>query len=185
MSEMGEYRFERISGPADPERCQAADNCPYKGVMNPNTGEREKFCPRHGGNKSIQKQERQDTRLYLAAQWQVKIGQQADHPKFKSLREEVGILRMMLDNKLEIIKDNHELMLQSQSLGNMVRQIGETLKICSHIEQVSGQSLDKNQALQFIQNLAEIISKYIHDPEILRILADEMLMQLETTYKPK
>lgn len=185
MPDQGQYIFERISGPGDPEQCQASGNCPYKGVRNPNTGDREKFCPRHGGNKSIQKQERTDARLYLAAQWRVKIGDQADHPKFKSLREEVGILRMMLNNKLELIKDNHELMLHSQSVSNLVREVRDTLKTCAHVEQISGQSLDRNQALQFVQNLAEIISKYVTDPELLKILADEMLNQLEDTFKAK
>lgn len=182
---MSELKFERITDPADPERCQAGGNhgqCPYKGVILPD-GTRAKYCPRHGGNKVIAKSEREETRLYLAAQWREKIGDQADHPKFKSLREEVGILRMMLDNKLEQIKDNVQLMLQSQSVSALIQQIRDTLKVCQHIELSSGQMLDKNQALQLVTEIADIVSKYVTDPDTIRILADEMLVRVQKAFK--
>lgn len=173
-------KFERIAYDADPERCQSGSgHCPFKGVILPN-GERSKFCPRHGGNKQIIAQEKQDQRTYLVAKWQDRIREKANSPKLKTLNEEIGILRLTLESKLERCNDDQELLLQSQSITTLVREIKDTLTAANKLDLSMGRMLDKNQAVQFVGNLIEIISNYIEDAEILKMISEDMIEQYES-----
>lgn len=170
-------KFERAPYPEHPNRCQAlggAGQCPFLGKKL-DDGTYHKYCIRHAG-QTLRTAEQKSLRMYAAAQWQVKIGAQADHPKIKSLREEIGILRMTLDAKLDSIKDEHDLILNTQSLTTLVREIRETADKCNKIEMATGQMLDRSQALSFVQEIIGIITCYLDDdPDILQMIAEDMI----------
>lgn len=182
--------FQRVE-PDDPNRCQATHarfQCPFRAVgsriRNPKNPdeliwEGPKYCPRHSGTQQTTESKTATTRIYLSALWKDKIGQQADHPKYKSLREEMGILRMTLDRKLDSCTDNTELLMYAGAITEMVREIGSLAKTAHAIEKDMGHLLDKPQAEAWIQELLGIISMYITDPATLQILAEDMILSLE------
>lgn len=171
-------KFERAPYPEHPSRCQATGErgqCPFMGVILPD-GQYAKYCPRHGGNKQTQAQLKDDRRMYLVAKWQERIKNQADHPKLKSLHEEVGILRMAFETKLNSIKDDTDLLLNAQSITTAIREIRETVAACAKLEQSTNQMLDRSQALAFVQDIIGIIGNYIGDePDILQMISEDMV----------
>lgn len=178
-------KFELAPYPEHPGRCQSSDQrtgqCLFLGVpkadgsLLPN-GEiaREKHCWRHGGNKALAKEESKNFRLYQIVKWKEKLGRMADSPKVKDLREDIGVLRMTLETKLESIKDDMDLILNSQQLITIIREIKETVIACNKIELSNGQMLDKNQAQAFIQDIIEILTNYVADTDILQMISEDM-----------
>src|SRR6266576_3698583 len=103
----GDSKVEKVTYPADPNRCQAVFNegqCRNKAIFNG-------MCQMHGANIHLTQERKKEARLYLSAMWKDRIGDQANHPKLKTLCEEVGILRMTLDKTLDSCKDDKELLL--------------------------------------------------------------------------
>lgn len=181
----------------DPNRCQAVHaslQCPFKA-----TGTRFQtitngepawawngpmYCPRHGGTTQKTQESTQNIRMYLAARWQEKIGQQAYHPKYKSLREEMGILRMTLERRLDACSDDQSLLLYSGQITELVREIGKLAKVAHVIEKDMGHLLDKTQAEAWVQELLGIIGNYLPDPEILQFLSQDIIASLANQVKP-
>jgi hypothetical protein len=179
------YQFVRVPED-DPNRCQAvhaAFQCPYRAVGNHNTetGEWEgsKYCPRHGGNKKLESQRKETMRMYLAAKWKDRIGQQADHPRIKSLAEEIGIVRMMLDTKLNQITDEKMLVMQATGIVTLVNSLKDLVKTWQHVEKTSGEVIDRNKMGLFVQDLSEILSRYIADPDVLQMIGEDINDSIE------
>lgn len=173
----GEQTFERVTDPADPNRCQAVHGsigqCPYKAV------EGSKYCIRHGANNVTDPPTAsgitESRRKYLVAQWQDKIGKQADHAEIKNLSEEIGVLRMLLENKLDSCKTQMDLLMAGGAITQYVRDITVSVEKWHKIEMQTNQVMDKAQALDFVHALGDIISKYITDSEALRKISEAMI----------
>lgn len=172
--------------PDDPNRCQGVGTngqCPFKAVgtrvdgASPWVGSA--YCPRHGANAQEQIKVKESHRIYLSALWKDRIGAQADNPKVKSLREEMGILRMMVNEKLDSMQDRTQLLLHCGQVTEMVREIGKLAKTAHHIEKDMGQLLDKTQAEAWVQELLGIIGQFVDDGDVLVALSEEMVSSLE------
>lgn len=179
-------KFVRCKSPDDPSRCQAVGQhgqCPFMAMGSRENGEApwqgSQYCPRHGGVVHEQAKAKESARIYMAALWRDKIGQQANNPKIKSLREEMGILRMMVNEKLESLTERTQLLMNCGQVVEMVREIGKLAKTAHHIEKDMGQLMDKTQAEAWVQELLSIISRYIDDPDILLALSEDMIISLE------
>lgn len=174
---MATFRFERCDA-EDPRRCQGLSHkggsqCPFKSV------EGSKYCGRHGGNAILKTRAAANQRLYLLNEWNDRFGRQADHPKIKGLREELGVLRMVLETRLNNCKDDDELLMRSGQITDMVREIAKTAKICHALEMSLNIVLDKAQAQAWITEISEIIGMYLTEPEILEMAAQDMMDSLE------
>lgn len=170
------YKFERAKEDNDPNRCQgvgANGQCPFLAV------EGTKNCARHGGARMASSQRASSERLYKLAQWQGKLNAQASHPQIKSLRDELGILRMTLESKLDACKDEQQLLMASGHIVEMVREIAKTAKICHALEMSLGVVLDKTQAQAWVQEIGEILDRYIDDADVLQMISEDMLASLD------
>lgn len=178
--------FKRAERPDDPNRCQAtggAGQCPYLAIGTYDPASKiwtgPKYCARHGGHRVLKNEDKESQRMYMAALWKDRIGYQADHPKYKSLREEMGILRMTLERRLDFCKDDSQLMMYSGQITELVREIGKLAKTAHAIERDMGHLLDKSQAEAWIQELVGIIGNYITDPGDLQNISEDMIASLE------
>lgn len=175
---MAELEWARADGPDDPNRCQAlshggSQQCSFKAV------EGTKYCPRHGANRQLAKQEKESIRLYRLAKWRDRLENKIDHPKMKSLNEEVAILRMTLESKLERLENDEMLILASGGVVELIREIQKTVRTLHQIDKDSKNFLDRTQAFVFIQEIAKTISKYIKDEDVLLKISEEISSSLE------
>lgn len=181
-------KFTRVAED-DPNRCQAVHpgmQCPFRATGDFVDGQWQgsKYCPRHGGTSQLTAAKREEKRMYLSAKWQEKIGRQVDHPKIKSLAEEVGIIRMTIEAKLESCKDDKDLLMSSHSLVSLVSTVKDLVKIWQHVEERTGQVLDRSTMNVFVSDLLEILMRYIDDPEILQMIGEDIEESLNKLMSP-
>jgi len=149
--------FERMESPDDPRRCQGVirnqGQCHYIRL------EGSEYCQLHGGNKGQERAKRESLSNYRLAKWQVQLNEQLESPHIKSLRDEVGILRMIMQETLDRCATNFDLITSSQKIADLATRITVVVEKCHKLEGSMGQLLDKktilNMATQFINIIAE------------------------------
>lgn len=148
----------RVVNEDAPDRCEAVTS---SGQCRYNQYPGSKYCSQHGGTP------REATKIYNynLTKFKSRIADFATNPAIKSLREEVGVLRMMLEARLNACNDNTDLMLASTSISNMVLNIERLVNSCHKLEINLGQLLDRNKALQLADELIQIITSEIKDDE--------------------
>lgn len=165
----------------DAERCQAATKngpCPNKGallstipVITIVNGEeipvyqRHKYCRIHGANAAQQVETKKRLHNYILHRWNDQFAEKAHSSEFKNLRDEIAILRGLLEIRLEACNDNTDLILYSGALGDLITKIQKTVESCHRIETSMGQLMDKSQVVQFSVNIISIISETLKGDE--------------------
>jgi len=140
--------------------------CPYKRIKGSD------YCVRHGGHKQVIKNEEESKRQYNVAKWRARIDHFSEHQGVKTLREEIGIARLMLEALLQTCKDEMDLVLYSQKISELVGRIEKLVVSCSRLESSMGMLLDKAQAMQMAGRIINVISEHVQDPEALNSIAD-------------
>lgn len=167
----------RAPYPAHPNRCgaQAGPNqCPNLSV---DLGDNQygTRCLAHGGNKQIESKQRQGLRNYRLTRWHAELERHSTSPQIKSLRDEVGILRMILESRLNQIEDTSGLLLQSHTIADMVGRIEKAVVSCQKVENMTGQMLDKQDVAEFGSRIIAIIHSHVKEPETLAAISREIL----------
>ncbi len=177
--------IERMDGESDPERCQAttrSGQCEFKG-MRLSDETRASYCRLHGGNRSEQAIETQGLRQYRLGNWQAKLERFADSPILKDLRDEIGILRILLEERFLQAQTAGELVLISGPLSDLIMKVEKVVVSCHKLEGSMGQHLDKAAILQLAGKLTAIMSLHLKDdPDMLNAIGTDFvnLIQEET-----
>lgn len=156
---MIESKFERVEE-NDPRRCQSSfsqGQCPYKAL------DGSSHCAMHGGNRAQETAQKKVIRGYRLAQWQARANEFTDHDGIKSLREEIGIARIVLEQILLACPDQYTLVLNSGKISDMIMKIEKLVTSCNRLESNLGMLLDKNSALQLASQIVAIITEEIED----------------------
>jgi len=166
--------WQRIDGEDDPNRCQSlahggTQQCAYKKVPNSD------YCPRHGGNKQMELNKRQRIRnLRLTFAKASRVNELTQGPDVKTLYDEIAILRFMLEELLNRFGDDeHELMLHSPNISQMVINITKTVEACQKLEERQGKYLDGVQIDALADALLDIITEFV-DAERLQEVAKKL-----------
>jgi len=164
--------WQKITDEADPDRCQGVDGhgqCHHKRVIPSN------YCPRHGGNRGVAAAEKEKVRNYQLGKWRNRVNAFADNPEVKSLREEIGILRMMLESTLNRCQDDNDLVVWAGKIQELVRDIEKVVNSCHRLEERTGVLLDKPTILTLADTLVRIIGEHVADADALDIIATRMV----------
>lgn len=166
-----EVKFERAEGEFDPDRCQAlggVGQCPFKRVP-PSL-----YCSRHSGATDKTLQQEENIKGYRLAKWQARTKDFVDDGEIKSLRAEIGIARMTLETIITQCQTNHDLLLYSNKIFDAVTRIEKLVVTCNRLENHLGLLLDKQAAMQLANEIIEIVSKNVNNPEIIDKIATEI-----------
>lgn len=161
-----------------PYRCKAPGGegqCPMRAVEGSN------YCMRHGGNKTIEKLDAAAVRGMRLARWQSRANELADHPQVKGLREEIGILRICLEETVCRCKDAEDIFMLSNKISDLILKIEKLVSSCHRLEQSTGQSLDKTAALNFAAGIIDVIAKHVTEAVLIDRITDEILESLKVT----
>lgn len=148
----------KIKFDADPLRCQAITHI---GQCQNQKTEHSAYCPVHGGNKAEDRVAAESIRNFRLTKWQARIQNYADSPVVKSLREEIGILRMILEETLQKCENESDLVLQSQHISDLVMKIEKVVASCQILETKTGSVLDKNLLTRVAEEWIKIISELV------------------------
>jgi len=140
-------------------------------------------CPLHGANKQIEAAERKSLNMYRLAKFQARVNELKEHNDVKSLRNEIGILRMILEEKMNRASNESELILMAGPLSDLVMKIEKLVSSCQRLENSLGNLLDKQQmkniASQLMQTLSEVVDTLPLDDEtkgnILELVANKFI----------
>lgn len=163
--------YERVED-HDPRRCQHV--IPSRGQCNLVQVEGSKFCINHGGSIALKQAENKSLRNYRLNKFHNEIREKSDSSEIKSLRDEIGILRHILQEKINFCNDAHDLLLQSGPISDLVMKIDKVVVSCNRLETQLGGMLDTTQAFQFAAEMIDVVSKHVEDEEALAAIADEL-----------
>ena len=172
--------IERAPYEDHPGRCQSTNSkgqCANLGIPLDN-GTYAAFCQAHGGNQSQDAHIKNSVRNYrlTVARFRTQLDEKAEAEGIKSLRDEIAILRICLEERLNTCKDAMDLILNSGAISDMVMKINVVVQSCHKLEGSMGQLLDKQAILQFAQVVIGIISSELEDsPERINTIADNIL----------
>lgn len=122
-------------------------------------------CPKHGGLRQIKKDERKRVHDYRLQVWQERINEFAESERVKTLRGEIGILRLLLEELMAQCSKPKDLMLYSGKIGDLVMKIEKLVRSCDRLENSMGMLLDRAGALVLAGQIVEIISRHIKETE--------------------
>lgn len=165
-----------------PDRCGASigkGQCRYKKC------EGSDYCPMHGGNKSVQATQARVMRQYQLGKWQGTVDAFADDDEVKSLRGEIGILRMLLQEIVLKCKDSGQLVMYAGKISELILKLERLVVSCNRLETQLGLSLDKGKVLELGAQFVEIISKYVTDEDTLSSIGDDIITLIGSTQGTK
>lgn len=175
---MSESKFTRCEDPAALNRCQGIykdGQCPYE------SNEGSQYCAMHGGNQAQNKDDKIKLRnLRLTrARWTARARELADSEGIKSLRDEIAILRLMLEEKLESCRGEADLMLASPVISEWIMKIEKLVTSAHRLESNLGELLDKAAVVQLTGELVAIIG------EGLDSIVEQLINDLGSEYEEK
>lgn len=159
-----------------PNRCTGATKngqCPNQ-AMEIGEGKFATHCSIHGGVMEVRAVEGRSQNMYRLAKYGQRVNELANHSGVKGLRDEIGILRMVLEEKMNQIKDESDLVLMSGQISSLVTSIEKTVVSCNKLEMSMGQMLDKQQIIQFAEMVIRLVGEYVTDPAALEALATKI-----------
>lgn len=146
--------YERCE-PDDPRCCQGVNK---NGACNIVAVPGQKFCRMHFGigNKQAEKTAMKNYQLGV---YQNRVNQLADNDAVKSLREEIGILRMLMEKTLIQCRSESELLLYSSKISDLAMKIEKVVASCHKLEMSTGMLLDKSTVMMLGDVIIQIIGE--------------------------
>lgn len=157
---MSEFPLTKVDREDHPDRCQSVTKngqCWHTRV------EGSDYCGMHGGNRAGQAAAKKSANLYQLKQFQHRVGSFATNPKVKGLREDIGILRMLLETTMNQCNDQADLIMFSPKISELVMKIEKVVSSAHRLESNMGELLDKMAAMQLGEEIVQIISGGITD----------------------
>lgn len=125
------------------------------------------FCSRHGGQ--LQQKKKKQFHGYMLDRWMQRSSDFNDTGHVKSLRAEIGILKMLLEQTLAKCDTTDELFLQYNIITDLVTKIQGIVRDATKLEASLGLVMDQEQAARFVDQILTIIEQYIDAPTLAKI----------------
>lgn len=165
-------KYQRIEADDDPRRCQGNDahgQCRMVAI------EGSTYCIRHGGHSVKMTVEKDQLRNLKLTKFRVRLAQLGSSTHIMSLRDEIGVTRMTLEQLIESCEGPADLITMSGQISVLVGNIGKLVKDCHSIEEKTGHLLSKDALTNFAGKMIEIIIKYVKDEDLKRTIAGEIV----------
>jgi len=154
-----------------PERCQGMFK---KSQCNMRKAKGSNYCIIHGGN--IQHEiEKKNDKMYRLAKWRDRMSNFAEDTNIKSLREEIGILRILMEETVNMCEDSQSLLMYSSKISDLAMKLEKLVSSCHRLEASTGMLLDKAAAIQIASTIVKIISAHITDDDIIDSISNEII----------
>lgn len=161
----------RVTDPECLGRCQAVIPSTGQCMEMAETGD---YCRKHAG-ASQYRADKNEVRNYRLGKFQARVEQFADSDKIKSLREEIGLVRMIIEEVVNRCNNSTELILMSGKISSLITQAEKLVNSCHRLEQSTGLLLDKTAILQLAGLIIEIINAHVHDEAVMQDISDKII----------
>lgn len=174
---MADNKFERVA-PDSPDRCQGKfqnGQCPFKKMSGSD------FCPMHGGPTVQNSAAAASTRMYRLAKWRDRHDQLVEDDQIKSLREEIGILRIVMEETINMCKSSEEILMYSSKISDLAIKLEKLVSSCHRLEASTGVLLDKTAAIHLASVIVGIIGQYVTDDDVIEKISGDIVNAIVTT----
>lgn len=137
-----------------------------------------RYCPRHKGRGAYQDKQTA-SRNYNLTKFQARVEHFADSRGVKNLREEIGILRLTLEEVMNQCKDETDLVLQSQRISEIILRIEKLVTSCHKLEESTGYLIDKATLLRLAARMVTIMEEFVTDPEARAKISIALVREIE------
>lgn len=166
-------------------RCQKyaghESHCPYR--IEPEDQEAgELYCPLHLAENNVRtKKVTYGKRLdmYRLKTWQSRLDELKGMDEFKSVRDEIGILRITLESVVNSCNTEAEVLINSARISDLADKIHRVVVACHKLEKSTGLLLDKAAAIAMGGRIVEIIASHVNDPAIVEKIAGEIIQVIQ------
>jgi hypothetical protein len=128
-------------------------------------------CRIHAGIHLVNKYHEEQKYMLRAAKWSARINELANDDQVKTLREEIGVTRMLLEETLNKCTDETELLMYSASILSIVDHIRVLVVNCTRLEDRLGMVLDKSTVLNIAEQISQILTEFIPSDKIIEVSA--------------
>ena len=133
------------------------------------------FCVLHGGAHELASKNRQELKNLRLMKWKTQIAEQANSANIFSLRDEVGVLRVVLQETLEKCDSPAILMTHANTIATLVNDINRTITSCLTIESALGAYLTEEQLAALAESIIKVITDSIQDPDLRNSVSEQIL----------
>ena len=169
--------MDRVKDPADPERCKgAAPDGQCRNRAEPGSD----YCHVHGGKSNV---EEQDLGLYhlTKAQYRRRLAELKGHEEVKSLRDEIALTRILVEERFNSIKNDADLLAAYSTVNGLMLTLERLIKTSHQIETNLGALLAKPTVILLGQALVNIIVEELRDVADYEVRVDRIVERLYST----
>lgn len=167
-------RYQRVAED-DPRRCQGlaalgGEKQQCRIISLPHSD----YCVIHAGTPGNPVKKKYERRIYNLQRYKERVGDISDNPSARFLGEELGILRLMVEEILNACKGQFDLIMYSRQLGELIIKIKDIVVAMDRLESRAGLTLNKQQALNIAGRLIQAVSNVVTDPDVLDEISEEI-----------
>lgn len=176
--------YERVSE-TDPNRCKGiiggsqAGQCNYKAVSGCD------YCMMHGGARQAQDNKKLALKNYRIQQWGERVGEFSNSTDIKSLREEIGILRLVMETTLNHCKTANDLLIYSDKISHLTEKVQKLVESCQKMEEKNNQLLDRKVVIVIADSIVTLIGEYVKDADMLDEIGAKICNSIEAAASPQ
>lgn len=115
---------------------------------------------------------------YRLLHHQQRLDRGKSSPDVKSLRDEVVILRIVMEEHLNKCKTTEEFLMYAGRIQTLAVDIGKVLQQCHTLEEKTGFVIDKSKVLKIADGISDVIQKYIPDKATQDTISQEIILQI-------
>lgn len=134
-----------------------------------------RYCGRHGANKEIEAARKASANQYRVQVWQQRMTEFTENDQVKSLRAEIGILRLLIETILNRCSNSEELLLYSNKISDLTMKLEKIVTACDKLDRSMGLMLDKGTALKLASDIVTLISEHVNDPEVVDAISNGII----------
>lgn len=132
-------------------------------------------CIRHAGHAAANRLKKEEVRNYRLVRYQRRVSELAESEGVKSLREEIGILRMVLEEILNSCESTNDLLMYSTKISSLSRDIERLVVSCHRLESSLGFLIDKSTVLNISNQIVQVVSNHIKDERQLDLITSQII----------
>jgi len=160
----GAPRVKRVDRPDHPDRCSGVTSKGQCWVYKTPGAD---YCVMHGGSgKKLPSDD-----LYRLTKYKSRLKEMKDSKAALSLRNEIGILRITLEEILNKCQSAVDLMIHSSKISRLVQDIGKLVIDSKKLESGLGQLLDRQVVLALAADIVDVVAEVVDNPDQLAAIA--------------
>lgn len=163
---------------ADPNRCKGASR---DGQCRNVAAHGSDYCEEAHRGKSTDQAERKRMYLLAKAADRARLTELSGHEEVKSLREEIGLARMLIEQRFNLVKTDLDLLNACGPLNTLLLTVDRLVKSAHSMEQSLGLLLDKSSVLQLSLILCQIVIEELEGIEDYQLIVDRITERFAET----